>query len=79
MEISYQVPQTNTLVFHYTNIQKANAYGASLYKNFQLKPWWTLSISEDFSYNENYFFGQDQQLYKTKFIVLIPMFLQVLH
>lgn len=66
MEISYQVPQTNTLVFHYTNIQKANAFGASLYKNFQLKPWWTLSVSEDFSYNENYFFGQDQQLYENK-------------
>lgn len=66
MEISYQVPQTKMLVYHYTNIEKANSLGLSLYKNFQLKPWWSLKFSEDISYNENYFFGLDQVLYINK-------------
>lgn len=68
MEINFQIPQTNILLFKYTNIEKANAYGLSVYKNFQLKPWWTLSVSEDVSHDENYFYGLDQQLYKNKIL-----------
>ncbi|WP_027387105.1 outer membrane beta-barrel family protein [Chryseobacterium gregarium] len=66
MEISYQDPSTNNLIYHYTNIEKAQAYGLSLYKNFQIKPWWSLSVSENLEHNENYFIGIDNALYKNK-------------
>jgi len=41
-----------------------------LYKNFTLKPWWTLSVSEQLERNENYFFGMDGQLYQNKVVQL---------
>ncbi|MFP3599353.1 outer membrane beta-barrel protein [Chryseobacterium sp. SIMBA_029] len=66
MEISFQEPSTNQLIYHYTNIEKAQAYGLSLYKNFQIKPWWSLSLSENLEHNENYFIGVDDLLYKNK-------------
>ncbi|MDH6252136.1 hypothetical protein M2347_001863 [Chryseobacterium sp. H1D6B] len=66
MEISFQEPSTNSLIYHYTNIEKAQAYGLSLYKNFQFKPWWSLSLSENLEHNENYFVGVDQLLYKNQ-------------
>lgn len=66
MEISYQDPATNSLIYHYTNIEKAQAYGLSLYKNFQLKPWWTASFSQSLEHNENYFIGVDNILRKNK-------------
>lgn len=66
MEISFQEPSTNQLIYHYTNIEKAQAYGLSLYKNFQIKPWWSLSLSENLEHNENYFIGVDNLLYKNK-------------
>ncbi|MEO8253999.1 MAG: outer membrane beta-barrel family protein [Flavobacterium sp.] len=66
MEISYQDPATSSLIYHYTNIEKAQAYGLSLYKNFQLKPWWTASLSESLEHNENYFIGVDNVLRKNK-------------
>lgn len=66
MEISYQDPMTNNLIYHYTNIEKAQAYGLSLYKNFQIKPWWSLSLSENLEHNENYFIGVDDVLYRNK-------------
>jgi hypothetical protein len=66
MEISYQDPMTNNLIYHYTNIEKAQAYGLSLYKNFQIKPWWSLSLSENLEHNENYFIGVDDALYKNR-------------
>lgn len=66
MEISYQDPATNSLIYHYTNIEKGQAYGLSLYKNFLLKPWWTATFSESLEHNENYYIGVDQLLRKNK-------------
>ncbi|MET3038314.1 TonB-dependent receptor [Chryseobacterium sp. NRRL B-14859] len=66
MEISFQEPNTNSLIYHYTNIEKGQAYGLSLYKNFRFKPWWSLSLSENLEHNENYFIGIDNILYKNK-------------
>lgn len=66
MEISFQDPATNQLIYNFTNIEKGRAYGLSFYKNFQIKPWWNLSVSENLEHNENYFFGVDAILYKNK-------------
>lgn len=66
MEISFQEPSTNHLIYYFTNIEKGQAFGASLYKNFQIKPWWNLIISENLENNENYFKGTDGILYKNK-------------
>ncbi|HCA06739.1 outer membrane beta-barrel protein [Chryseobacterium sp.] len=66
MEISYQEPSTNSLIYYFTNIKKGQAFGASLYKSFQIKPWWTLILSENLEHNENYFKGTDGFLYKNK-------------
>lgn len=70
MEISFQDAATNQLIYHFTNIQKGEAFGLDLYKNFTLKPWWTLSVSEQLERNENYFFGMDGQLYQNKVVQL---------
>lgn len=66
MEISYQVPENNNVVYHFTNIEKGQAYGLSLYKNFQIKPWWNIIISENLEHNENYFNGVDGILHQNK-------------
>ena len=66
MEISFQDPATNQLIYNFTNIEKGQAYGLSFYKNFQIKPWWSLSVSENVEHNENYFIGVDAILYKNK-------------
>ncbi|MGN7756589.1 outer membrane beta-barrel protein [Chryseobacterium sp. 22532] len=66
MEISFQEPSTNNLIYYFTNIEKGQAFGASLYKSFQIKPWWTLIVSENLEHNENYFKGLDGLLYKNK-------------
>lgn len=66
MEISFQEPSTNSLIYLFTNIEKGQAYGLSLYKNFQIKPWWSFSLSENLEHNENYFVGADSILYKNK-------------
>lgn len=64
MEISFQDPVTNNLIYYFTNIEKGQAYGLSFYKNLQLKPWWTANFSQSLEHNENYFIGIDQILYK---------------
>lgn len=66
MEISLQEPSTNSLIYHYTNIEKEQTYGLSLYKNLKIKPWWNISLSENFERAENYFIGVDNVLYKHK-------------
>lgn len=66
MEISYQEPSTNNLIYNFTNIEKGQAFGLSVYKNFQIKSWWSLSLSENLEHNENYFIGVDDILYKNK-------------
>lgn len=66
MEISFQEPSTHNLIYYFTNIEKGQAFGASLYKNFQIKPWWTVILSENLEHNENYFKGIDGLLYENK-------------
>lgn len=66
MEISYQVPATNNVVYHFTNIEKGQAFGLSLYKNFQVKSWWNIVLSENLEHNENYFNGVDGILHQNK-------------
>ncbi len=70
MEISFQEPETNQLIYHFTNIQKGQAFGVDIYKNFTLNSWWSLSVSETLEHNENYFFGIDGNLYKNKVFAL---------
>ncbi len=64
MEISYQVPETKTMVYHYTNIEKSEYLGASLNKEFKITPWATLNTSLYTHYGKEFFFGVDNQLYK---------------
>lgn len=66
MEISYQLPETNNVVYNFTNIEKGQAFGASLYKSLQIKPWWNLILSENLEHNENYFNGVDGILHQNK-------------
>jgi len=66
MEISYQEPSTNSLIYYFTNIEKGEAFGLSLYKNFRIMPWWNIIVSENLEHNENYFKGTDGFLYKNK-------------
>ncbi|CAA7390086.1 outer membrane beta-barrel family protein [Chryseobacterium fistulae] len=64
MEISFQEPSKNQLIYYFTNIEKGQAYGLNLYKNFQIKPWWNVIVSENLEHNENYFVGIEDVLYK---------------
>ncbi|MCS3530876.1 outer membrane beta-barrel family protein [Chryseobacterium sp. JUb7] len=66
MEISFQEHSTNHLIYYFTNIEKGQAFGLSLYKNFQVKPWWNVVMSENLEHNENYFKGVDDIVYKNK-------------
>lgn len=66
MEISFQEYETNSLIYYFTNIEKGQAYGMSLYKNFEIKPWWNLTVSENLEHNENYFMGIDGKLNKNQ-------------
>lgn len=66
MEISYQVPETNNVVYNFTNIEKGLAFGLSLYKSFQIKPWWNIVLSQNLEHNENYFNGVDGILHQNK-------------
>lgn len=66
MEISFQEPSTNQMIYYFTNIEKGQAYGLSLYKNFQVRPWWNFVVSQNLEHNENYFRGIDEQLYKNE-------------
>lgn len=70
MEISYQDPANNNLIYHFTNIEKGKAYGISLYKSFQIKNWWNLNVSENLEHLENYFIGVDNILHKNKIVNL---------
>lgn len=64
MEISIQNPETFETVYHFTNIKNGQAFGANFSKNFNLKSWWKLNLFAMGEYNENYYFGPDQQQYK---------------
>ncbi|MBW3521000.1 outer membrane beta-barrel family protein [Chryseobacterium sp. NKUCC03_KSP] len=66
MEISFQQYENNNLIYYFTNIEKGEAFGMSLYKSFEIKPWWSLIVSENLEHNENYFKGIDGALNKNQ-------------
>ncbi|WP_430613845.1 outer membrane beta-barrel protein [Flavobacterium sp. JP2137] len=64
MEISFQDPQTNHLIYKFTNIKEGKMGGLDLGKNWELFSFLTWNAYTSIQYNENYFFGMDQQLYQ---------------
>ncbi len=64
MEISVQNPQTFETVYNYTNIDHGQNLGANFSKSFSIKPFWKLNLFGMGEYQENYFMGTDQILYK---------------
>ncbi|MEC4053203.1 outer membrane beta-barrel family protein [Myroides odoratimimus] len=64
MEISYQEDATNTLVYHYTNIDKRQVAGMSLNTPYKVGEWLTLNSYLRLEYKEDYFYGLDKKLYK---------------
>lgn len=66
MEISIQNPETFETVYHFTNIKNGEAFGANFSKNFNLKSWWKLNFFAMGEYNQNYYFGPEQQQYKNE-------------
>lgn len=63
MEISYQDYATNTVVYHYTNIDKNSAYGLDFNTNLELFAWWDSGIQGAVSYQKDQFQGIDGGLY----------------
>ena len=64
MEISVQNPDTFETVYHFTNIDHGKNIGANVSKNFTITPLWKLNVFAMGEYQENYFIGTDQVLYK---------------
>lgn len=64
MEISYQDYETNTLVYHFTNIKKDFAFGLEFNTNLTLYDFWETGIQAGLSYVEDRFQGIDGNLYK---------------
>ena len=66
MEISVQNPQTFETVYHYTNIDHGQNLGANFSKSLSIKPFWKLNLFAMGEFQENYFMGTDNTLYKNK-------------
>lgn len=64
MEISVQNPQTFETVYNYTNIDHGQNLGVNLSKSFSIKSFWKLNLFGAGEYQENYFMGTDNILYK---------------
>ncbi len=64
LEISVQNPETFETVYNFTNIDHGKNIGANVSKNFTITPLWKLNIFAMGEYQENYFIGTDQILYK---------------
>lgn len=64
MEISVQNPETFETVYNFTNIDHGQNLGANFSKSFSIKPFWKLNLFAMGEYQENYFMGTDQFLYK---------------
>ena len=64
IEISFQDPTTNTLVYNFTNIEKDEAVGLDFSCNLNPKKWWTIGFNSTFSFTEDTFQGIDKQIYK---------------
>ncbi|WP_461790277.1 outer membrane beta-barrel family protein [Pedobacter sp.] len=66
MEISVQNPATFETVYNYTNIEKSNNWGANFSKGVSVSKNWKLNLYAMGEYNDDYFIGVDQNLYKNK-------------
>ncbi len=66
IEISFQNPITNTLVYNFTNIEKDEAFGLDFSCNLNPKTWWTIGLNTTFMFTEDTFQGIDKQIYKNK-------------
>ncbi|KUF43839.1 TonB-dependent receptor [Myroides marinus] len=64
MEISYQEDDTNTLIYHYTNIDKRQQVGIVLNTPYKIGEWLVLNSYLTAGYQEDYFYGVDNKLYK---------------
>ncbi|MCC9041575.1 TonB-dependent receptor family protein [Myroides sp. M-43] len=64
MEISYQEEATNTLVYHYTNIDKRQQVGIVLNTPYKVGEWLLLNSYLTAGYQEDYYYGVDKKLYK---------------
>lgn len=64
MEISYQDYETNTVVYHFTNIEKDIAYGLDFNTNLVFFDWWESGMQAGFNYVEDTFQGIDGGLYE---------------
>ncbi|EHO06058.1 outer membrane beta-barrel family protein [Myroides odoratimimus] len=64
MEISYQDDSTNTLVYHYTNIDKRQQVGIILNTPYKVGEWLLLNSYLIAGYQEDYYYGIDKKLYK---------------
>ncbi len=64
MEISIQNPETFETVYNFTNIDHGKNMGVNFSRNFTIKPFWKLNVFAMGEYQENYFIGTDQVLYK---------------
>ncbi|WP_099712089.1 outer membrane beta-barrel family protein [Flavobacterium sp. 9] len=64
MEISYQDYETNTLVYHFTNIKKDYAFGLEFNTNLTFYDFWESGIQAGLSYVEDSFQGRDGNLHK---------------
>jgi Outer membrane protein beta-barrel family/CarboxypepD_reg-like domain len=64
IEISFQDPTTNTLIYNFTNIEKDEAFGLDFSCNLNLKTWWSIGLNTTFMFTEDTFQGIDKQIYK---------------
>ncbi|WP_343535541.1 outer membrane beta-barrel family protein [Pedobacter sp.] len=64
MEISIQNPETFETKYHYTNISKGEIVGVNMSKSFSITNLWKLNLFVLGEYNEDFFMGVDNQLYK---------------
>ncbi|KQR91066.1 hypothetical protein ASG01_14345 [Chryseobacterium sp. Leaf180] len=64
MEISLQNPETFETVYRFTNIDHNKNLGINVSKVFTLLPSWKINFFGMGEFQENYFFGTDQMLYR---------------
>ncbi|MFD0699981.1 TonB-dependent receptor [Myroides pelagicus] len=64
MEISFQEEDTNTLVYHMTNIDRRRQLGLVLNTPYKVGDWLLLNSYFIVGYQEDYFYGEDKKLYK---------------
>lgn len=66
MEINYQIPESKTLLYKYTNIRNEKSFGLQLYKNFDLTSKLSIDLSTNTEYRQQWFWGLDEKIYQNK-------------